>query len=357
MVFPLCFPFLYIIMKAGIIMKVSKLTAIRTLEIAEEAIPEIKNAKDVQVKVKAVGICGTDLHIFEKGRADVQLPRVLGHELSGEVTEVGSGVTRVKVGDRVVLDPVFSCGVCRTCAEIGAPNVCDNVKCYGVQMDGGYREYIVEDETHFYTIPENTSYEEAALAEPFSIAANILDRCYATEKDTILVIGAGTIGLSIVQAAKCLGAKVMVSDVVDRKIEKAKEMGADRAVNSKKEDLAAASKEIAPIGFSVVIDAVGVTPLFQQSLNFAAPRARVACIGFDEKPAEISPIVVTKKELSIIGSRMNCHQFPKVMEWLRDGKLAAEKMISRKYQINDIQKAFEETLENTESGIKTLILF
>lgn len=338
-------------------MKVAKLTNIKTLQIVDEKIPDIKNSTDVKVKVKAVGICGTDLHIFKDGRADVQLPRVMGHELSGEVTAVGDKVTRVKVGDRVVLDPVFACGKCPTCVKIGAPNVCDNVKCYGVQMDGGYQEYIVEDQSHFYAFPDTISYEQAALAEPFSIAANILTRCSATKDDTILIIGAGTIGLSILQAAKGIGAKVMVSDVVDMKLKKAEEMGADKVINSKKESLDNAAKEFAPIGFSVVIDAVGVTPLFQQSLNYVAPRARVMCIGFDSHPAEIPPVIITKKELSIIGSRMNCLQFPKVIEWLKDGKIAADKMISRKYKIDDIQKAFEETLENGESGVKTLILF
>jgi len=337
-------------------MRTAKMTAINTIEVVEAAVPEIMNDNDVQVQVKAVGVCGTDLHIFKEGRADVQLPRIMGHELSGVVTAVGSAVTRIKAGDRVVLDPVFACGECTTCQK-GYPNVCENVRCYGVQMDGGYQDFIVVGEQHLYAFNDSISFEEAALAEPFSIAANILERTYATEKDNILVIGAGTIGLSIVQAAKGLGARVMVSDVVDMKLTKAVEMGADRVVNSKKELLADAAEEFCPGGFDVVIDAVGITPLFQQSIDYAAPRARVACIGFDGRPAEIPPIRITKKEISIIGSRMNCHQFPKVMEWLNEGKIKASKMISRKYSINDIQKAFEETLADSENGIKTLITF
>lgn len=337
-------------------MRVAKLTAVGKLEVCDEPIPEIKDSKDVQVKVKAVGVCGTDLHIFKDGRADVALPRVMGHELSGEVTAVGSDVTRLKVGDRVVLDPVFACGECPTCKK-GYPNVCENVACYGVQMDGGYKDYIVVGEHHLYPFDPSISYEEAALAEPFSIASNILDRTYATAKDNILVIGAGTIGLSIVQAAKGLGAKVMVSDVVDMKLKKATEMGADKVVNSKTESLKDAAEAFCPGGFDVVIDAVGITPLFQQSIDFAAPRARVACIGFDGRPAEIPPVKITKKELSIIGSRMNCFQFPTVMEWLNAGKIQANKMISRKYSVDDIQKAFEETLADSENGVKTLILF
>ena len=316
-------------------MRVAKLTEVRKIEVVEGEKPEISSEYDVQVKVKAVGICGTDLHIFNEGRADVILPRVMGHELSGEVTAVGEKVDRVKVGDRVALDPVFACGECPTCRK-GYPNVCENVKCYGVQMDGGYQDYIVVHEKHLYPFDHSISFEQAALAEPFSIAANILERTSAAKEDNVIIIGA---------------------DVVDSKLEKARALGADKVVNSKKESIKDMIEEFAPGGLDVVIDAVGITSLFQQSIEYAAPRGRIACIGFDAKPAEIPPVLITKKELSIVGSRMNCYQFPKVMKWLEEGKIDAEKMISRKYSIDDIQQAFEETIANGQDVVKTLIVF
>ncbi len=337
-------------------MKSAKLTAIKTIEIANVAEPAISCPKDIKVKVKAVGICGTDLHIFSHGRADVAFPRVMGHELSGEVVEVGAEVTEFKTGDKVILDPVFACGTCPTCQK-GYQNVCSNVACYGVQMEGGYSEYIVEEARHFYKVPEKISYDVAALAEPFSIAANILDRAGCTEKDNVIIIGSGTIGLALVQAAKGIGAKVLVADVVDPKLAKAKEFGADVICNSKTEDLGAKATEMCPDGFDVVIDAVGIAPLFLQSIDYAAPRARVMSIGFIAEPVGIPPIVITKKELSIIGSRMNNFMFPKVIEWLENDKIQAEKMISKKYSIDDIQQAFEDTLNDGANTIKTLITF
>lgn len=123
-------------------MKSAKLIEAGKIVLCEEEKPEIQAATDVLVEVKAVGICGTDLHVFRGERKDVEFPRVMGHELSGIVRETGSGVSRVKAGDRVVLDPVFACGTCKTCQK-GHPNVCADVKCYGVQMDGGFQEYIV----------------------------------------------------------------------------------------------------------------------------------------------------------------------------------------------------------------------
>ena len=337
-------------------MRVAKLVEANRLEVVEAPIPEVQETHDVQVQVKAVGICGTDLHIFRGERADVELPRVMGHELSGIVRATGSSVSRVKVGDRVVLDPVFACGECPTCKK-GYPNVCENVRCYGVQMDGGYQDYIVVHEKHLYAFDESVTFEQAALAEPFSIASNILERTRASKDDLIMIIGSGTIGLSIVQAAVGMGAKVLVSDIVDSKLKKAQEFGAARVVNSKTESLEDALKEFAPNGIDVVIDAVGITPIFQTAISYAAPRGRIACIGFDARPADIPPVVITKKELSIIGSRMNCHQFPKVMEWLNAGKIQADKMISAQYPIESIQEAFENTLKNGQDVIKTLITF
>ncbi len=185
-------------------MKATQIIDKKTIKVVDIAEPTIKKSTEVKVKVKAVGICGTDLHIFKDGRADVIFPRVMGHELAGEVVEVGSDVKNLKAGDRVVLDPVFACGECPTCQK-GYQNVCANVRCYGVQMDGGFQEYIVEEEKHFYPFPDSISYEQAALAEPYSIAVNILDRAMATEKDNIIVIGSGTIGLAILQVAKGIG--------------------------------------------------------------------------------------------------------------------------------------------------------
>lgn len=337
-------------------MKAAKLVEIRHFELTEEERPQIRKPTDVLVRVKAVGICGTDLHIFKEGRADVQLPRVMGHELAGIVEEVGSEVQFLSPGDHVALDPVFACGECETCRK-GFPNVCSKVCCFGVQMEGGYQDYIVVDQKQLYRFSSSISFEIAALAEPFSIAANILSRANATQNDSMLIIGSGAIGLSLLQAAKAIGMRVMVADVIDKKLSLAAHMGADQVVNSKTGDLKTAAEAFTENGFDIVIDAVGITPLFQQSLQFAAPRARVMCIGFDARPAEIPPVLITKKELSIIGSRMNCHQFPTVMQWLEDGKINAEYMISKRYSIDEIQQAFESTIADTEGSVKTMILF
>lgn len=337
-------------------MRVAKLTAIQKIEISEEVFCERPGRGQAVVQVKAAGICGTDLHIFKEGRADVTLPRIMGHELSGIVTEIGDGVTKFRPGDKVVLDPVISCGRCRACRS-GHENVCEDVKCFGVQVDGGFRDYIIADERRLYPFPCGLSFEEAALAEPFSVASNILWKAGLKEGERLAVIGAGTIGLAILQAAKGIGASVLISDIDEEKLKLAKQFGADRTVHSGKENLKKAADEFYPGGADVVIDAVGTSSLTQSVLELAAPCARAAVIAFDMAPMQIPPAIITKKELTLTGSRMNCGRFPEVLSWMEAGKIHPEKMITAVYPFEEIQAAFEEMQKGGRTDIKTILRF
>lgn len=335
-------------------MRKAKLVGKRTIEICQEEFSEAAGAEEVVVQVKAVGICGTDIHIFNGERKDVEYPRVMGHELSGIVVEAGKNVTNVKPGDHVILDPVMACGTCRTCKR-GHENVCESVKCFGVQMDGGFQDYIRVPAKQIYAIPEQVPFEEAAVAEPFSVAANILARAEITSEDKVAVIGVGTIGLCIVQAAKSVGAEVLAMDISEVKLKKAKEFGADACVNTKEVSLESAVESFAPGGVDVIIDAVGITPFTEKCIGLAAPFGRIVVISFDERPAQIAPVVVTKRELSILGSRMNCKRMPLVIQWLKEEKINAKAMISKVYPLEEIQKAFEETIRDVETNVKTII--
>ena len=337
-------------------MRSAKLIAPRKIELVTEDRPKIKDAHEVLVQVKAVGICGTDLHVFNGYRDDVQFPRVMGHELSGVVTETGSVVKKHKVGDRVMLDPVIACGTCPICQR-GYRNVCYSVRCFGVQADGGFQYYIVVQEDALYPIPDNMSFEQAALAEPFSIAIQIATQLGIKSGDQVVIMGSGTIGLVCLQVFKGLGAKVLISDIEDAKLEVAKKCGADMIINSGKEDLKEAVFNYYPIGADVVLDAVGMAALFALSVDLVAPRARIGVIGFDAKPTELVQANITRKELTIVGSRMNCNRFPELMEWFRKGTLNTDILISRQYPVEEIQKAFDETIANVKSTVKTLINF
>lgn len=336
-------------------MRVAKLVDIGRFEVVCEQTRLVAEASEAVVDVRYVGICGTDIHIFDKGRRDVTLPRVMGHELSGIVVEAGKDVSNVKPGDRVVFDPVMSCGNCALCRK-GHPNVCSQVKCFGVQMDGGFQDYIKVPAKQLYLIPEDTPLDQAALAEPFSIAANILSRANVQKGESVIVNGAGTIGLCIVQATKGIGARVLVSDVVSQKLEIARNFGCDYAVDAKSTSLAEQVACFAPDEPDVIIDAVGFSDTTQECLSLTCPTTRLVVISFDAKPLSIPPVDVTKKELAIIGSRMNALQFPRVMKWMADKAIRPAEMISCVYPVERIQEAFESALAD-KTRMKTLIYF
>lgn len=337
-------------------MRAAKLVAPCRIEVQEVPRHTAPGPEEVSIQVKAVGICGTDVHIFQGHRDDVVLPRVMGHELSGVVVSTGHGVSRLQEGDRVVLDPVFSCGACAVCAS-GHENVCSQVQCFGVQMDGGFQDFIQVPAHRVHKLPERISFEEGALAEPYSVAANIFSRVSAAPEDRLVIIGAGTIGLALLQAARGLGCQVLMADIVDSKLQKALEFGAAQTVNTAREDLHACVDAFAPGGADIVVDAVGIHQFFELSADLAAPVGRIAVIGFDGADAHIPPVKITKKELTIVGSRMNCHKFPTVMQWLAEGRLDPGKMITGVYPVEQIQAAFEHTIADNEHCVKTIITF
>ena len=334
-------------------MKAAKLTRPGTIEIVQIPQPIIENGSQVLVRVKAVGICGTDLHTFKGERNDIDYPRVMGHELSGIVEETGKDVTRVKKGDRVIYDPVNSCGTCRTCRS-GHENVCGDVKCFGVQMDGGFQEYIVVGEDHLYPFRGTASYECAALGEPFSIAANIAVKAQAETGNNAVIFGAGTIGIAVLSVLKKHGVHVLMTDIADVKLKIAEEFGADVTVNSREQSLEEAVEAFSPGGADVVIDAVGFASTFEQAVKLAAPCGRIVEIGFDDREASIAPGLITRKELTIAGSRMNCHRFETVSRWLEEGTIT-DQMISAVYPMEKLQQAFEDTLANGDHWLKTMI--
>lgn len=337
-------------------MRIAKLTAPERIEVVDAPLPPSPAAGEAMVKVKAVGICGTDMHIFKGERADVELPRIMGHELSGIVEKVGEGVNHLAPGDPVVFDPVMACGECAVCRK-GRPNVCSQVRCYGVQMDGAFRDYITVPAKQLYRMPDNIDLNHAALAEPFSIAANIIARADVQSGESVLVIGSGTIGLCLVQALKGIGARVLVSDVVPSKLETARSFGCDAIVNSSSEDLCACTAAFAPDGIDVIIEAAGFSFLTQQAIvDLAAPTARIVVLSFDGRPMQIPPVCITKKELTVLGSRMNSGRFPQVLEWLEKRMIHPELMISRTYPVDQIQAAFENALSDS-TLMKTLITF
>lgn len=326
----------------------------KVMEIKELPLPELKEG-EVLVRVKAVGICGSDMHIYHGTNPLATYPRIVGHEFAGEVAESRSGL--LAVGDHVAVDPVNSCGKCYPCS-IGRPNVCTSLEVFGVHRDGGMAEFIAVPEGNAYKIPHDWSWQKGAMVEPFSIAANVMARTECGPGDRVLVLGAGPIGLTMVQAAAGLGAVVAVADIIPDRLEAALKMGAQRAVNTAEEDIEEAMAAWTKgEGVTVSADAVCIPSLFPALLRMASPAGRIANLSFAAQPAELSQLEVTGKELTILGSRLNRAMFPTVIKWFQEGLVRPEELISHVFPFERAREAFDFIEQNPVDTCKVILTF
>jgi L-gulonate 5-dehydrogenase len=325
------------------------------LKIADRDVPKVTKPDDVLIKVKRVGICGSDIHIFHGRNPFAVYPRVWGHEFVGEVAETGSAVTAVKKGAHVVVEPIIYCGKCYACRQ-GRGNVCETLKVMGVHIDGGCQEYIVVPAANVHTLPDSLSWDEAVLIEPFTIGAQACYRGNVQKGDFVLVMGAGTIGLTVLQMAKIAGATVIISDLVPEKLAYAKSRGADYTVNAKEENVIEKVREITGgMGANVTVDAVCIKKSFEEAVEVTSAAGRVVELSFNEIPSEIAPVNIVKKELTICGSRLQTKRFPVVIDHIKQGKLPLAGFISKIYPIAEMVEAFDYVDKNNASVRKVLI--
>lgn len=338
-------------------MKAVQIPNAMEMEILELEKPAIKNPNDVLVKVKRVGICGSDMHIYHGTNPLATYPRVVGHEVAGEVVEIGENVTALKPGDHVVVEPIRYCGKCYACRK-GRPNVCESLSVFGVHEDGGMREFFVLPEKQLYAVDSSLEWDEIVLAEPYSIGAQAVWRGAVEDGDTVLIQGAGPIGICILKMAKLKGAKVYITDLKQERLAFAKDNGADETIDAGKESVADRVMELTDgEGPNVVIDAVCLPSTFELGVNVVSPAGTVVVLGFDERPAPISQLPITKKEVTIVGSRLQTNQFGKVVSLLNEGKIKAKGFITHKFPLDKVQEAFTFVENNPDQVRKTVIVF
>ena len=212
-------------------MKSVKVNQPGELAIIDESLPKLLDSKSVIVKVKAAGICGSDISIFKGTSPVATYPRVIGHEFAGEVIEIGNDVQNLSVGDHVSINPVISCGHCNACKK-GRGNVCRNLTVIGVHTDGGFREYLSVPASNAMKVASFIPWEQAAIIEPYTVAAQVNSRGGIKHGDTVLILGAGPIAIAILQVAKMKGARVIITDLVEERLKLADEAGADFVINT-----------------------------------------------------------------------------------------------------------------------------
>lgn len=325
--------------------------------ISEVEMPKIEQGNEILVKTKRVGICGSDMHIYHGTNPLATYPRVIGHEVAGEVVEIGLGVSTLKIGDHVVVEPISYCGTCYACRK-GRPNVCEDLSVFGVHEDGGMREFFVLPEHQLHVVDRTLEWDEIVLAEPYTIGAQAVWRGGVEEGDTVLIQGCGPIGICALKLAKLHGAYVIMTDLNQERLAFVKENGADKVIHALDESVEEKVMEYTNnLGINVVIDAVCLPSTFELGPKVASPAGTIVCLGFDEKPSQIPQLPITKKELTIVGSRLQTNQFEKVVELLNNGHLQSNGLITQKYSLNDVKDAFTFIENNPDKVRKALITF
>jgi L-iditol 2-dehydrogenase len=308
---------------------------------------------EVLVKVKAASICGTDIHLFE-GKWKVFTPRILGHEASGEIVEVGKNVSKVSVGDRVVINPVIRCGHCLMC-KTGHYNICMNRKFIGIETDGAFAEYLKVGELNIESLPHSISFEEGALIEPTAVAVHAIRRGRIGMNDTVAVLGAGPIGLCAVQAARASGAGyILAMDNMDTRLITAKDLGADEIINPLKVNACKRVFECTDgIGVDVLIEATGSPKIYSEAIDLVRKGGRIVQIGLALDPAQFDILAFSRKELELIGCNGHMMDLEGTVDLIGKGKINVRRLITHRLLLHDLAKGF--AMVQKKEGIKVVI--
>lgn len=317
--------------------------------------PQIQE-NEILLKVKKVGICGTDLHIYNEGM-NVQTPLVLGHEFVGDVVKVGSNVSNIKVGDRAVGEHVIGCGRCSYCFQ-GKRNLCKAPTIIGLNRQGALAEYISLPSDLVFRLPDELSYDEGVLIEPLSIAVYAVRKAGIEVGDTVAVVGQGPIGLLVDFVAKASGGSVFGFDKHDNRLAYAKNSGyIGRGFNITQIDYLKQFKEEAADGADVVFEAVGSDTSAELAIELARSGGKVVILGVFEHDVAINMMNIVKKELQVYGSWTCVYSFEETIRLMKSQKLDVNQLITHRYPFSDAIKAFADASSDKSNRIKSVIEF
>jgi len=313
---------------------------------------------DVLVKVKNIGVCGSDIHVYHGIHPYTNYPVVQGHEVSGQVAAVGEAVRDVATGDNVTFMPQVTCGECYPCRH-GQYHICDSLKVMGFQTGGAAQEYVVVPEAMIIKLPEGLSYEAGAMIEPVAVAAHAINR--AGEKiagKKVLVFGAGPIGNLVGQVAKGVGAAaVMITDLSDFRLEKAKACGLDFTVNPQKEDLhAAISRDFGPDRADVILECVGAEVTVGQAIECARKGTTIVIVGVCPGKVQADLATVQNNELSLIGTLMyQKRDYEQAIALANAGKLCLDPLVTDRFPLQSYLEAYQH-IENAGDRVMKVMI-
>lgn len=341
-------------------MKVAVMNGIGKMDLIERDIPIVKE-NEVLVKLNYVGICGSDLHYYENGHIGdyiVEPPFVLGHEPGGVVVEVGNKVKHLNIGDRVALEPGKTCGHCEFC-KTGRYNLCPDVIFFATPpVDGVFQEYVAHEADLCFKLPENVSTLEGALIEPLAVGFHAAIQGGARIGQTAVVIGAGCIGLVSMMALKAMGvSNVYVVDIMEKRLEKALELGATGIINAKEKN---AIEEVMKItnnnGCDLVIETAGTEITTVQAIHMAKKGSNIVLVGYSKSGEMTLPMsLVLDKELTFKTVFRYRHIYNMAIEAVASGKVNLKGIITNEFDLDDVQKAMDYSVNNKADIVKAVI--
>lgn len=341
-------------------MKVCVLTGKQKLEWVERDIPQ-PAAGELQIKLEYVGICGSDLHFYQEGQLanwTLDGPLALGHEPGGVVTAIGEGVTGFEIGDKVSIEPAVPCGKCEECRK-GLYNLCKDIKMLAIphERDGVNAEYCVHDASMCYKLPENVSTLEGAMIEPLAVGMHGTELSDARVGETAIVLGSGCIGLCTLISLKARGvSEVYVADVMDKRLEKAMELGATRVFNSKRESIEEFAKTLPGGGVDQVYECAGNRITTLQAGRLIKRGGKVTMTGVSPEPIlELDIATLNAMEGTVYNVYRYRNLWPKAIAAVASGVLPVKKIVSHEFPVEACIHAIEYSLNHKDEVIKGVI--
>lgn len=341
-------------------MKTAVMKAIGKIELEEREIPQPKEG-EVLIKIGYVGICGSDVHYFETGAIGdfvVKPPFVLGHEAAGTVVALGEGVDFLKIGDRVAMEPGKTCGHCEFC-RTGRYNLCPDVQFFATPpYDGVFQEYVAYDASMCFRLPDNVSLMEGALIEPLAVGFHAANQGGAHIGQKAVVFGSGCIGLMCLLALKAEGVtEVYVVDVIDKRLEKAMELGAAGVINSSKEDAVERIMELAGgYGVDLAIDTAGADVTINQGIRMVKPGGTIVCVGYSRSgKVTLDMSVALNKEITFRTVFRYRHIYPMAIAAVSSGLINLRNVVTDTFTLDEIQEAMMKSVNDKVNIVKAVI--
>lgn len=337
-------------------MKASRFLGNKTFAVADLPTPHA-GPGELVLRNQVCGVCGTDVHIYhgEPGSADVNPPVVLGHEYSGEVVEVGEGVTGFAVGDHVTVDPNIYCGHCAYCQN-GKKQLCPSMEAIGVTRDGGFAQYSRIPASQAFKLEPTVPWEAAAMAEPLACCLHGIDLAGIQVGDKVCVVGGGAIGLLMVQLAKLSGAsQIVLSEPNEKRRQVGLQLGANAAIDPTRPDAQEAFAQVLGGGANVVIECVGNVPAVKSAFQFAGKGATVLLFSVPKVDAtfDLPLFDVYKKELTIKGSFVNPDTHARAVALINSGKVDFDPIITHRFTLDQLSEAI--AMQMSDASIKVVV--